>query len=1025
PPTPPGRRAPPGGGPPPPPPPGGGAGGFGTTGGFGGGGLGGGPGGPGGAGFGGGGFGGGGFTGAGGFEGGLDDGLDRGPAGAESSGLVEDEVVVVLDLRTDYAHVAAKPIEDLQVEYLRRIGRATGRTGHVLVIDHTTHLAEHSGLLRRLAGARSVTQLVVLACGQQPGPGQVELPVAGLMVVLYVGDPRGMGWSPGRARDIRMVDDTLDPDGAENLAALVQALRVPRVFMAVHAKAQEFRYRAAAPGMRIVLGRLDEASLAQARTQAIRMLAERDPASAPVAQTPADALAVLTLLTGDATTDRAGVGPGVFIDAQGVLARTRDAAEHHVTTATTLLAALREEPFAPRPTAAGGMRRAGEAVWAEIQGAGGRLGEFAGMLASAFGRIGGAEGIDRDRGDALAQLGIKPARVAAGEPAALLRSLRQLAYASLGQQEPLAGLTNRLREFAAAAAPAGSTLHARRVMDACHPGLTGNLTNPPRFPLSFAATGPLLTALLSGLLAGLWWPMGIGFGPLAVAVTVWLGVTLHIRRPVPFPRNPQDPRDMARGHLAAFIVVALVGGGAGLGLGRLYPVPVALGIVAVLVGLVLSAAPVFWWRRAVDRWKKQLQLPAAAAAVRNLNDLLASVALNEWILADARLRASRTAGALAAAIDTARASLSEALVTLAQAGGVASPTPPRRLGTELDVGFRLRDRAGQVTDVLTDDLGDIVRTVLDRHAAELTGGFVDDLCNGVDRSMAECLARYADHLEHSGLLTAPPFAGDPRKRVELARSVWQGSPIVGQLRAASVNDEGILQLNRSADLGRLDLAPDGSALVRFVPEVAGVGGDVTTTRSADVAGLIRLVQFRPNAVDAGGTGPRPRRPEAGSAGAGQPDAAPAADGADTPAAAPTVADTLPPRPSPPSPPPAPPAPAPPAAAPARTVPSAAGWGGQAAPAGAAQPAAPSWHQPGGPVPAATRTAQQPTRGPAQASPSTSGWDEPAPAPAAEAPTWGEPVPAPEAPAEETRAEETRADPPHARPPAAEPTDNPW
>ncbi|CAO5192492.1 conserved membrane hypothetical protein [Frankia sp. AiPs1] len=620
-----------------------------------------------------------------------------GGAGRAGSGYPsrqdDDGAVVVLDLRDDPRRVLSTSIGALQREFAGRLGRRGVDTGRVLVVSDVERLDEYRELLVRLSGSASVTQLLVLALGARPDSDRLYLPPVSELPVLWVGDLRGLRWSPGRTGRILGPDEDAEP----NLAALLQALGIPSVFSRVRTEVLGCNHQAAAPAIHLLLGRVSREILDEAAGHAFGHFTQPDTGalsggpglaggsgllggSGPVGGSahpggvrtalPEEALKIDRLLTGAATENDAGVG--TIINDAGQLPTAARGALAHLTRAETLLAALREEPFGRRRQVTGqGPVPAGSLVWTEIVAAGEQLGQFAERLHTALRDIGGHEGIGPQQRQALAVLGVSMVPVEAAAPAAVRQALRQQTDAALDHREPLAATARWLRDLAGRARPAGSTPRADQVGQICPPQLVAALRTPPLFP-RWLHPGMLSTAFLGTLLAGLWFPIGIIGALLALLLTVGLAVRLYQRRPIPQPRQPGDPRDMPRSALVWYGLDALIGGIAGIAGGAGLPrLGTAIGVVLLLAGLALAFAPLIWWRRAVSTWQSRLRLGDAKAAVGGLGALLVSVGLNEWVLAEARLGGARLASAVADAVDAAEATL---------AGLRPAPAGPRGFG---------------------------------------------------------------------------------------------------------------------------------------------------------------------------------------------------------------------------------------------------------------------------------------------------------------------------------------------------------
>ncbi|MCK9896902.1 hypothetical protein [Frankia sp. AgB32] len=926
----------------------------------------------------------------------------------------EDALVVLVDLRGQPAQeLDATTIGAIQREYASRLGRRGADTGRVLVVAETARLAEHRQLLVRLAGGSSVSELLLLAVGPQPGGGRLLLPPIAELPVLWAGDVRGFRWTPGLPGRALGADE----DGPVNLAGLLDALAIPSVFSRVREILRSCNHQAATPAIHLLLGRVDRAVLDEAAGHAFGHFAQ-DAGGGSGAPLPDEAVKIDHLLAGAATPEAAGIGS--VIDPRGLLPQAAVEARRHLAEAGALIAALREEPFArKRPAPGGGLVPVGELVCGELAQAGSQLGTLARGLAGALDGIGGQDGIDARQRHALATLGVTVVPVPAAEAGEVRAALRRQTDVSLTAREPLGGIAQRLRALAGRATPAGSGPYAHRVSEICPDQLFETLTNPPVFPV-WLNLGILPSAFVGAFLAGLRFPWGVLGAAVAVAITVWLTAALYRRRPIPHPKTSPDPRDMSRGQLVWYWLLALAGGLAGVAVGAGggspgWPVAVPL----LLVGWVLSGAPWLWWRWSVSTWRRTLRLDAAERAIVELGELLRMVALNEWVLADQRLGAARLASALATAVDAAAATLAELRPTPVHPGGFGQPTgagampgrnpasasgPPaggtggETLGVSRLIGQQLHANRGALAEIVTDDVGAAIRTVLNARGEEIARERGDDIARDVRETLRRHLAAYHEHLERRGPLAGPPFEVDPRRRTELARKVWLGSTELTRLRQATGSHPNLLQLTNEEDLQLLDQSPDAALFVRFVPRIADATRDEGTGSPA-IAGLIRLTQLNPDSA---------RRAE--------PPTRPADESSPPPpASAPPPAGPRPAGPRPAGPRPA----APSVAAPSVAAPSPA----PAEPAFIPEPAAPA--APAAPAPGESATAGSPDlpeqpagpkddESPAHAQPAPVAADEPGPdaatLPAAVPPTVSLPTGAlPTAMSKPTRAPEPAGD----------------
>ena len=137
--------------------------------------------------------------------------------------------------------------------------------GRILVLDDTATFAKHETVYQFLATAPTVGQLLCLVVGEpvehpvgapvagEPVPSEpvIELPTAATLTnaaVLWVGDPRGVGWRLGMQTTTRLaVGDPADPDGNIALAELSDLLTEHELYDRMFAAISELSGRVGAP----------------------------------------------------------------------------------------------------------------------------------------------------------------------------------------------------------------------------------------------------------------------------------------------------------------------------------------------------------------------------------------------------------------------------------------------------------------------------------------------------------------------------------------------------------------------------------------------------------------------------------------------------------------------------------------------------------------------------------------------------------------------------------------------------------
>ncbi|MGW0810942.1 hypothetical protein [Nonomuraea sp. NPDC002799] len=252
-----------------------------------------------------------------------------------------------------------------------------------------------------------------------------------------------------------------------------------------------------------------------------------------------------------------------------------------------------------------------------------------------------------------------------------------------------------------------------------------------------------------------------------------------------------------------------------------------------------------FWRRSRAWWRERLSLGPARTALGELRSRLERVAASEWTLGEARTHTSDTARTLAAALLEVCTRVAGTLTDWSRTeAGQAAAGP----ALDEEVTVRLRDRGGQLREVITGDLLDAVTGWLEPGWTALEHGDYRDVQTGLERRVDETLRHYRYHMAHRGVQERPDFGTGDTGRQELVDAVWrQSQQVVRALRAEPGGQ--MLQLCGDRDLPALLRQ---AYTVRFAPRaVRGQGNppDVVWTRSGQYAGTLRLVPLRPGTVE--------------------------------------------------------------------------------------------------------------------------------------------------------------------------------
>ncbi|MFK0227613.1 hypothetical protein ACIQUL_17790 [Streptomyces sp. NPDC090303] len=489
-----------------------------------------------------------------------------------------------------------------------------------LVVDEADRLVSHQLLYERLSsyGPAHVVCLAVGARGRRTLSRSLTLrpPAAG---VLWLFDSTEDG-VPGEAV----------------LRPLVDVLATPEVFDAVLRALGEVVHGVAVPAVRVLEHDLTEEARARAWRQAVEGLAGPDvPAGSVSADQVPGALALLL----DEGVPRSLSGHR-WLPPHGRAGAGLAACEEAVGEAVDGYQRVRGP--------AGLLTRAGRDVDlpADIERVTVELERFRSAVAEAFGAAGGTRltpehrGMLRDRGIELPELPREISR------AGIVPALRDLTHDLIGKGLPLRSVSARLSALSARTAPVGSAARLARLDAICGPERLRGLAARHPFtaggsrPVAFAVTG------LLALLAGLWPLLGWVLGPAAGVLAAGLAHLMLRRRP---NRSPDGRIDGGGATGAApRLFGGLLGGLAGAGLGQFLGLPVWAGAAAAAVsvtGVVLLALRD--WSRAVDDWWALADPEEAWRILGEIQDLVVTTAVHDWLFAEVRQHCSAGAGAVA------------------------------------------------------------------------------------------------------------------------------------------------------------------------------------------------------------------------------------------------------------------------------------------------------------------------------------------------------------------------------------------
>lgn len=103
----------------------------------------------------------------------------------------------------------------------------------LLIVDDAGAFARHAQALLHLLEAATFGRMICVIVGPPASPPELDVPSAldfHRVPVLWVGDPRGVGWRIGHSKPNRLVVNPTDPDGAKTVADLLDALMHHEVY---------------------------------------------------------------------------------------------------------------------------------------------------------------------------------------------------------------------------------------------------------------------------------------------------------------------------------------------------------------------------------------------------------------------------------------------------------------------------------------------------------------------------------------------------------------------------------------------------------------------------------------------------------------------------------------------------------------------------------------------------------------------------------------------------------------------------
>ncbi|WP_433261846.1 hypothetical protein ACQPZF_27925 [Actinosynnema sp. CS-041913] len=674
----------------------------------------------------------------------------------------------------------------------------------VLVVADTGDLAEDFAEFQHLYVDRlNVICVVVGSTAKTDSGAELRLPAVLSQdgsAVLWVGDPRGVWWSPDSVRGLPSSADT-----RAGLDELVEALAIGDVFDEVVERARKIPHATASPGLHTVSGYIEPGQVTAAVWQAVPRLTAQG----------GGAVDLVTPPEPDGRTEDTGfVIEGSELD-QAWQRAARQA--HYADTSVQRLSGWAGLLGLEDATAAR------DAVVAT----GDELDAFADVVRATADEV-SARSMSGSS-VALSDLGLPPRLPV--EPDEVANRLRTRVTDELRGGRSLTELAAGLRGGATWLAPGGSRQVGRQLDEAYPAELGARLKEPavfrrwvlPVVTLPLAAVGIGVAALLPGA----FWLLGPVLG------LAWVCAVLRTSLSRPRVGESQAVRLLPALTHAAVAAVGVV-----VARALPWPVPVELTApvtVAAVVGLVVLLG--LSWRRAVREWHAAVATGEAVAAVARIRVVLEDLVDRGWRQAD-RLRfwsdAMRT---VAGALDDAATVLR----------GIAAEGEPAHVVVDNPL----------VSPVVADDLADLTLEVLAPCWAGLASRRgLEGVGLGVGDRVQHLFGEYRMHLADKGVQAAPPFGRTDGNRELLITETLRRVPEIEAVTQRTGREE-MRQLCAPRDLAELKHEAKDIQIVRFAPLLAqphlaeaAVDTLLETcwTTSTLAAGVVRLVPLRGEVV---------------------------------------------------------------------------------------------------------------------------------------------------------------------------------
>ena len=825
-----------------------------------------------------------------------------------NNGIVTDvePTVIDIDLRERYDDLLAfGSFTEVQRAFADGLGVKESDLTRVLVIDDARDLEKHTRGIERIVEAPGVDKVVCLAVGppqDEPARGY-SLLVGGDQhigqqrvvlrkpfalraphVTLWTGDARGVGWTMNQTKPTTTTsgDDGTATDGPV-LDALIDALRIPKVYDRVYDIVGGLPDGTAAPGLRAILGRADDDVLADAQVRAVDTLLAPQPRG--VHDMPDDDIVIepfrlLLRYPRVASADESVLAePG---EMDGTIKRCRDqmaSADYALNVLTSPGAVLQHLG------GTGGGRTHAGTIAATVKEVGGLLTTLRDTLAVLFERYDDTHPLGTTARVELSRHGFDLTKPEHMHRTDLLTALRHLVENALERKNPVTEITGWLAWMHDTLVPTGSAARLGDLDQACDENDLRTLREMPRkLAVSLASFWlAVLPVVVCCLIAGLA-PGSTTLGiPIALAAVMFVaarGWRLAVARRIgpashgvedlvflillglsvvagglgmvavdvddptyfvlaqaavgalafvgfvvwwAFLVHPYGWTDRSPLDLVFLVVLAIAAGTGGLGLATGGVADPVLYPAAQIAAGLLAVVGLMWWPRAL--WSRALRRwnpgEYVAMAARRVDD--AHDVMVDVVRYDWVLtEARRNAADLVQAMSIAFGDIAEALEAYADRlrGFPASAKRSASAGVDVEVALQLRKKGPDIASIVETDIITLVAMIVEECWPDIEREALDALQTRIITETAAGLDVYGRHLERMGIHAAPPFGEISEQRRSLVDSVWQESRGVSSLLQAAVTDPGILQLCAPEHLQLLNVAPASAKVVRFAPKAA-------------------------------------------------------------------------------------------------------------------------------------------------------------------------------------------------------------